>query len=301
MKDLLEFLRRYSKWLVFVIYVVLSGVLLFNSDPYRRHLWLTSASTVASGLYAASNNVTSYFSLRETNEDLNERNAVLESEVVNLREQLERLRLENYTDTMPIPDSLGHFDFIVAHVINNSIHHPYNYLTINKGTEDGVRPEQGVIDHSGIVGTVSVAGPHYSRVISLLNPNFRLSCKIKNTDHFGSLVWDGIDPTVALLEELPRHTVFTTGDTIVTSGYSAVFPAGLPVGVILEDHKNHKENFFTLKIKLFADFTRLSNVQVVINNHREEIIRTESAAAGSDASLSDSINNKSRTAAQAQP
>lgn len=281
MKDLLDFFRRYSKWFVFVLYVVLSCLLLFNSDPYRRHLWLTSASAVSSALYDTSDNITSYFNLREVNDDLNRRNAVLESEVINLREELNRLRLANYTDTLVRPDSVSHFDFIVANVINNSIHHPYNYLTIDKGTLDGVQPEMGVIDHSGVVGTISVAGDHYARVISLLNPNFRLSCKIKGSEHFGSLVWDGDDPTVALLEELPRHTVFNTGDTIVTSGYSAVFPAGLPVGVILEDHKNHKENFFTLRIKLFADFARLSNVQIVVNNLRDEITEVETSAAGS--------------------
>lgn len=275
MKDLIEFLRHYSKWLVFAVYIVVSCLLLSGSDPYRRHLWLTSASAVTGSVYDMGNSVTSYFDLRATNEDLNRRNAELESRVMSLKEQLQDLQLKTFTDTMPSPDSVPHFDFIVANVINNSTHHPYNYLTINKGTADGVRPEQGVIDHSGVVGTVSVAGEHYSRVISLLNPNFRLSCKIKDSEHFGSLVWDGLDPTTALLEELPRHTVFKTGDTIVTSGYSAVFPAGLPVGVIVDDADNHKENFFTLKIKLFADFSRLSNVQVVINNRRDEIMQVE--------------------------
>ncbi len=275
MKDLIEFLRHYSKWLVFAVYIVVSCLLLSGSDPYRRHLWLTSASAVAGSVYDMGNSVTSYFDLRATNEDLNRRNAELESRVMSLKEQLQDLQLKTFTDTMPSPDSVPHFDFIVANVINNSTHHPYNYLTINKGMADGVRPEQGVIDHSGVVGTVSVAGEHYSRVISLLNPNFRLSCKIKDSEHFGSLVWDGLDPTTALLEELPRHTVFKTGDTIVTSGYSAVFPAGLPVGVIVDDADNHKENFFSLKIKLFADFSRLSNVQVVINNRRDEIMQVE--------------------------
>lgn len=278
MKDLIEFLRRYSKWLVFAVYVVASCLLLSGSDPYRRYLWLTSASAVAGSVYEMGNSVTSYFDLKATNEDLNRRNAELETRVVNLTEQLQDLQLKTFTDTMPTPDSVPHFGFIVANVINNSTHHPYNYLTINKGTADGVRPEQGVIDHSGVVGTVSVAGEHYARVISLLNPNFRLSCKIKNSEHFGSLVWDGLDPATALLEELPRHTVFRTGDTIVTSGYSAVFPAGLPVGVIVDDADNHKENFFTLKIKLFADFSRLSNVQVVVNNRRDEIMEVENTS-----------------------
>jgi len=275
MKDFIEFFRRYFKWLVLLIYVALSCVLLFRSDPYRHHLWLTSASTVSGALYKAGHNITSFFSLREVNDDLNRRNAVLEAEVVNLREQINTMKLAGFSDTMSVPDSMAHFDFIVANVINNSVHHAQNYLTVDKGSLDGVRPEMGVIDHSGVVGTVSAVGPHYARVISLLNPNFRLSCKIKASEHFGSLVWDGNDPSQAMLEELPRHTVFSPGDTVVTSGYSAVFPAGLPVGTIMPDNRDHKENFFTLRVKLFADFSRLSNVQIVKNNHRDELVSVE--------------------------
>lgn len=292
MKDLIDFLRHYSKWLVFALYVILSCLLLSDGDPYRRHLWLTSASSVAGSVYDAGDGVLSYFNLREINEDLNRRNAELEARVVNLSEQLQQLKLDNFTDTMPTPDSVAHFDFIVANVINNSTHRPYNYITIDKGTADGVSAELGVIDHSGVVGTVSVAGSHYSRVISLLNPNFRLSCKIKNSEHVGSLVWDGVNPSEALLEELPRHTVFQTGDTVVTSGFSAVFPAGIPVGVIVDDADNHKENFFTLRIRLFADFSRLSNVQVVVNNRRSEILDVENNALTGDENLNNNPADK---------
>lgn len=275
MKEFFDFFRRYSKWLVLLVYAALSVWMLCTSDPYRQHIWLTSASSVSGGIYRTGHNITEFFSLRETNADLNRRNAELQAEVANLREEMSRLKLSGFTDTMPTPDSVAHFQFIVANVINNSVHHPNNYLTIDKGSTDGIQPEMGVIDHSGVVGTVSAVGPHYSRIISLLNPNFRLSCKIKGSEHFGSLVWDGIDPTRALLEELPRHTVFKVGDTVVTSGYSAVFPAGLPVGVILPDKGNHSENFFTLPVELFADFSRLSNVQVVRNNRQNDIRTVE--------------------------
>ena len=190
---------------------------------------------------------------------------------MNLREQLDILHEKNFTDTMKVDSTMQHFEFIVAHVINNSVSKPYNYITINKGSNDGLKPEWGVIDQNGVVGIVSNVGPHTARVISLLNPNFRLSCKVKNSDGFGSLVWNGSDPTVALLEELPRHTIYHKGDTVVTSGYSAVFPPGIPVGRVISDNQNRKENFFTLKIKLFADFTTLSNVQVVVNNYRPEL------------------------------
>lgn len=275
MKEFFDFFARYIKWIVLLVYVALSCSMLFKSDPYRQHLWLSSASTVSGSLHSVGHNITSFFSLREVNDDLNHRNAVLEAEVANLREQIDRMKLAGFTDTMPTPEGVAHFEFIVANVINNSVHHPYNYLTIDKGELDGVKPEMGVIDHSGVVGTVSAVGPHFSRVISLLNPNFRLSCKIKGSEHFGSLIWDGENPTRAMLEELPRHTVFSVGDTVVTSGYSAVFPAGLPVGTILPDNSSHSENFFTLPVELFADFTRLSNVQVVKNNHSDELRAVE--------------------------
>lgn len=271
MNELFGFIVRHSKWLVFAFFVTISCTLLFNDDPYRRHVFMTSAGRMAATVYTGANNVTSYFDLREINGDLNRRNAELQAEIVRMQETIDRLREQNFTDTLAIDSGVRHFDFIVAHVINNSISHPFNYLTINKGSSDGIKPELGVIDRNGVVGIVSTTGAHSARVISLLNPHFRLSCKIKRSDYFGSLVWDGANPSEALLEELPRHTVFEPGDTIVTSGYSAVFPSGLPVGVIIGADTDRNQNFFTLRVRLLADFTTLGNVQVVINNQAEEI------------------------------
>lgn len=265
MHELFAFFARNSKWLVLAVYVVLSIMLLAGGDPYHRHLYLTSANGVSASVYEFSTNVTGYFNLRERNADLNRRNAELQSEVLALRRRLD-LEMERLsTDTMPLDSTMQPFSFIVANVINNSIARPFNYLTINKGSLDGVSPEMGVIDASGVVGIVSVVGRHSARVISLLNPNFRLSCKLRGSDNFGSLVWDGNDPEVALLEELPRHTVYQPGDTVVTSGYSAVFPSGLPVGIVMDDDYDDHENFFTLKVRLLSDFSALSNVQVVVS------------------------------------
>lgn len=272
MHELFSFFIRWSKWFVFVFFVALSCALLFSGNTYQHHVYLTSANSVASGIYNMRNSVASYFDLREINEDLNLRNAALESEVLALREQIREADARIQTDTMRLPGVLAQYNFVVAHVISNSIARPHNYITINKGTADGIAPEMGVIDHNGVVGIVNVAGPHSARIISLLNPHFKLSCKIKGSEHFGSLVWDGNDPTVALLEELPRHTVFAPGDTIVTSGYSAVFPEGIPVGYVMEDQRRHDENFFTLRVKLSTDFTTLSNVQVVVDSLRAEHI-----------------------------
>ena len=277
MRNLLNFLVRYRAWIVFIIYVVLSCVLLFNRNPYQRHVYLTSASTVTASVYDASHTVTGYFHLRDINEDLQLRNAQLESEVIALRQRVDDLDLElqQYGDTVTLAPSLRKFDFILASVINNSISSPYNYITISKGEADGVKPEMGVVDQNGVVGVVNVTGQHYSRIISLLNPDFRLSCKVKGSDVFGSLVWDGESPSEAVLEELPKHTVYETGDTVVTSGYSAVFPEGIPVGVITETDRDADDNFVKLRIKLFTDFSQLSTVRLVVSNDRDAIKEIE--------------------------
>lgn len=279
MHELITFFARNSKWFVFAVYVVLSIMLLAGGDPYHRHIYLTSANSVAASVYDFSNNATGYFNLRERNADLNRRNAELQGEVLALQQQLQMLVEQNTTDTMVVDSTMRPFSFIVANVINNSVARPFNYLTLNKGTLDGVKPEMGVIDASGVVGIVSVVGPRSSRVISLLNPHFRLSCKLKGSDNFGSLVWDGRDPEVALLEELPRHTVCSPGDTVVTSGYSSVFPPGLPVGIVLDEAGSDHGDFFTLKVRLLSDFAALNNVQIVVSDMSAEVKSLEAGEA----------------------
>lgn len=285
MQELLTFFVRNSKWFLLALYTTLSCWLLMSHNPYQHHVFLTSAGAVASSVYNVQSGVSSYFDLREINEDLNSRNAVLQREILALRSQLQRMNEQLQADTMHLFRPVSDFDFVVAHVIKNSIARPHNYITINRGSDDGILPEMGVIDQNGVVGIVNVVDRHSARLISLLNPDFRLSCKIKGSDNFGSLVWDGADPTVAMLEELPRHTVYHAGDTIVTSGYSAVFPEGLPVGYVIADGKTHNENFFTLKVRLATDFTTLSNVQVVLNKQRAELDSLEKADRKSDPAI----------------
>lgn len=274
MRELFNFFARNSKWLVFAILVVLSCMLLFTRNPYQHHVYLTSAGQITGSVYGIAGQVTSYFNLHANNEDLNERNAALQAEVIDLREQLRRIALQrNPGDSANILTLSGnrHYEFITAHVINNSVMRPNNYITIDKGLADSIKPEMGVIDQNGVVGIVNVVSDHHARLISLLNPHFRLSCKIKGNESFGSLVWDGKDPRVAILEELPRHTKFKTGDTVVTSGYSAVFPEGIPVGYILDSREKAVQNFFTIRVRLLSDFSKLNNVQVVINNDADEL------------------------------
>ncbi|MBD5202939.1 MAG: rod shape-determining protein MreC [Bacteroides sp.] len=272
MSDLLKFLQKYSSWLLFAIYVTASCVLLFTANPYQHHVYLSSASAVSTAVYETSREVTGYFALRDINDDLQRRNSDLELEIYRLKEELRRRDENALLDTMKVDPSLSRYSFIIAHVINNSTIHPHNYITINKGALDGIRPEMGVMDQNGIVGVVNIVGDHSARLISLLNPYLRISCKVKGQEHVGSLTWDGHSPDEAILEELPSHAVFNPGDTIVTSGYSSMFPEGVPVGTVVNGSRDRDDdNFFALRVKLFTDFTTLSTVRVIVDSLSHEL------------------------------
>lgn len=275
MRNLLNFIVKYSSWLLFILLVALSCAMLFTVNPYQHHVYLTSAGSVASAVYRTSNSITSYFALRDINDDLQRRNASLELEVLNLRQQLAAARRSIYADTMTVDSALQRYSFIVADVINRTTWLPRNYITINKGSLDGVRPEMGVVDQNGVVGIVNVTGPHTSRVMSLLNPLLRLSCKARGSEYVGSLQWDGVNPGEAVLDELPPHARFHRGDTVVTSGYSSAFPAGVPVGTILSGARQKDGNFVALRIKLFTDFTTLSTVRIVRDVLADELRQVE--------------------------
>lgn len=275
MRNLLNFFIRYGAWFLFVFYAAISCFLLFQRNPFQHHVYLTSANAVVSGVYDVAANVTGYINLRDINADLQRRTADLESEVIALREHNRALRQQLLQDSLRTTDSLGRFRFILATVVNNSVVNPYNYITVNKGRLDSIQPEMGVMDQNGVVGVVNTVSDHHARIISLLNPNFRLSCKLRGNDAFGSLVWDGKSPYEAILEELPKQVRFHKGDTIITSGYSAVFPEGIPVGTIIGSTRGEDDNINTLRIKLLTDFSTLSTVKVISNRDIADIRQAE--------------------------
>ncbi len=280
MNNLLNFFIKHSAWFIFAIYVILSLVLLFKDNPYQQSVYLTSANSVSAAVYKAFNGVTSYFHLKGINESLQERNAALEMELIELKSKLSEMELTSL-DSLHQP-SLRQYDFVMAQVISNSIAQPNNYITIDRGFIDGIRPEMGVIDQNGVVGIVNVVGPHAARVVSLLNPHMRLSCKLRKNDFFGSLVWDGKSPRYAVLEELPKHVKYQKGDTIVTSGYSAVFPPGIVVGTVEGQARGTTDSFVSLRIKLTTNFSQLSNVRIITNSMKEQIDALRRAEQGID-------------------
>lgn len=269
MRNLIEFILKYSSALLFTMLFVLSVAMLVSNGRFHSSVWFTSANAVSNKIYDMSNGVTSYFNLRSINASLQQSNAQLENEVLNLRSQVARLKsmVNDSTDN----SNTRRFDYILGTVLNNSTRHPRNYFTIDKGTQDGVKAGMGVVDQNGIVGIVNVAGEKTSRIISLLNTTQHISVKLKNSNTVGALTWKVSDPKTAYVEEVPRHSVFQIGDTVVTSGYSTSFPANIPVGIVEGKVKSENENYYILKVRLSSDFKTLSTVRVLKDAYKEEL------------------------------
>lgn len=277
MRQLLDFILRKRHWFLFLLLEVLSLILVYRNTTYQRSVLTSSANVVTGHISSLSGAVTSYLDLRKINQELTERNGELEMELLALQNQLEWLKANDKAFEGFVPDSTEQFpyDFIMAKVVNNSVTHLSNFITINKGKKDGVYPDMGVVSERGVVGLVSLSSDHFAVVLPLLNPKLRLSCKLLGSNFFGSLGWNGRDARFAQLEELPRHVEFAKGDTIITSGYSAVFPAGIMVGKVADFKRQHDDNFYALEVELSADFQSLDNVRVLINRNHEEQLRIE--------------------------
>ena len=274
MQNLIEFFIRRRAFFIYLFYALISFVLLIRFNPYHQSVFFSSSNQTVGGIYNWASNVTNYFGLKEINQDLLHRNGELALEVRRLKEQI--MEQENATEVAQDVDTK--YDFVVAQVINNQVTQMENYITLNKGAVDGIRPHMGVVDQNGVVGIVSLVSDHYSVVISVLNTDLRLSAKVVRSDYFGSVQWDGMDPQEVIIDELPRHMEYALGDTIVTSGYSAALPEGIPIGVITGTTAQHDDNFYAFKVKLATDFFRLNDVRVIVNNEQDEQHQLENQA-----------------------
>lgn len=277
MRRLILFFLNHSSVFVYLCYVTLGLVLLFRFNAYQQSVYFTSANRVAGTVYSLSGAVTGYFGLQRTNNELLAQNGRLEEELAVLRNAVASMQ---QADSLSL--GLPHTGRrpLIAKVINNSVARRNNYITIDRGRSDGVAAEMGLVDQNGVVGVVSAVSPGYAVALSLLNPNLRVSCKIKGSGHIGSLVWTGEDIRYASLDDLSSYVEVNPGDTVVTSGYSGVFPEGLTVGYIEDARKVKKEKFFSLTVRLAADFSTLNYVRVVDSRKPLEQQKIEEEVSG---------------------
>ncbi|SEW15981.1 rod shape-determining protein MreC [Prevotella aff. ruminicola Tc2-24] len=264
MRNLLDFLRKYHHWFIFILLEVASGVLLFQYNSYQGSVWLSSANAMVGKIYQWESEVTSFFSMSKANKELALRNIYLERQV----DQLRRLYTDLTKDTTVMERDelqfLSQYKLIPAKVVDNSLNREENLMTIDKGRADGVEVDMGVACGNGVVGVVYLVSEHYSVVIPVLNASSsRISCSIRNRGYFGYLRWYGGDPSVAYVEDVPRHAKFSLGEWVVTSGFSSIFPSGVLVGKIEQVYNSHDGLSYKLKVRLSTDFGCVRDVCVI--------------------------------------
>jgi rod shape-determining protein MreC len=264
MQKLFLFFYQYRAFFFFIILEVASAYLIVKNNRYQNAAFFNSSNVVSGSILNTSNEVHSYFSLKDVNQTLAEENAYLRAKLANQ---------SNFT-----PDSSLKFDeevqnqysFLTAKVINNSIDRYNNYITIDKGTTSGVEPGMGVISPEGVVGKVKSVSKHFATITSLLHTDGYISSVIKSSGVFGSIKWEGKDAKTANLEFVPRHIKVNVGDTVTSSGFNSLYPPGIMLGVIKDIDIKGNEAFYDIKVGLSTNFSKLGYVYVVKNNLKTE-------------------------------
>ena len=274
MKNLLTFVTRYYHWFILLLLEVASGVLLFQYNNYQSSVWFTSANAVVGKVYEWDAAVRSFFSLTRVNEELTLRNFYLERQVTQLRRLYGDLTQDTTVMQRQELEFLSQYKLIPAKVVSNTVDKANNLITIDKGSLDGVEKDMGVACGSGVVGVVYLVSSHYSVIIPVLNvTSSRISCAIRGRGYFGYLQWYGGDPSVAYVEDIPRHARFKRGDWVETSGYSAIFPPGVLVGKVTNIYNSPDGLSYRLKVKLTTDFACLRDVCVINDKSISERLR----------------------------
>jgi len=255
MQTLLKILLRYSNFLVFIALEVAAFLLLFQNSSYPRSSMLSTANDAVAWQHEQVSEVKGYFSLRSQNELLAEENAMLRNQMAAV-DSGRNTELTHYTS---------------AKVVQMTTDELHNYITINRGSKDGVKRGQGVRNSEGIVGIVRTVGSNYSVVLPVINTHTNISCRLAKNDYIATLQWDGKDSRFAQLADVAAHMVVNPGDTIVTSGLSPVFPEGIPVGIVESSVLKEGASYHTIRVRLYTNFKRLKYVELVQNAHQAEL------------------------------
>ncbi|HMT30403.1 MAG TPA: rod shape-determining protein MreC [Bacteroidia bacterium] len=265
MRSLFLLLWRNNFTLLFLLLLSFSFYFIIRNNNFQQVSVFNSTNKVAASILEAVNYVKEYINLKENNASLARENAKLKSQLPDTWYEKGALRTV-------VADSsrLQQYSYITARVINNTVNRRNNYLTLDRGSMQGVKKDMGVISSSGVVGIVKDVSDHYCTVMSVLHKNTRISTRFKNSNYFGSLVWEGTDSKEATLLEIAKHVKFEVGDTLITTVYSAIFPEGVFVGVVKGFDIKPGDNFYKIHIRLATNFANLSHVYIVDNLLKNE-------------------------------
>ncbi len=268
MQQIFNFIYKNSNRLLFLLLLGISLFLAVQSHSFHRSKVISSANFLSGGVYERINSVSEYLNLRTQNDALAQENAKLRSLLFDKKDTASIPKLDSVKGLHPT-------DIIVSKVIHNSFDSHENYLTLNSGSLQGVKPDMGVINSLGIVGIIDNTSRNYATVISILNIKSQINAKLKKSNHFGSLGWNGKSTGFVQLTDIPRLAAIRKGDTIVTGGQSVIFPENINIGTVDRIYIDNETNYYTLDVKLFNDMTNLGHVYIIKSKDREEIINLE--------------------------
>ncbi len=266
MERLLNFVYSYRAFFTFLLLELFCAWLIIRNNQYQSTKYFNSSNRLIGRMNATSQSIREYFSLVEINTTLAEENSSLNKKLEQREQALRFMQLYKLKDSAMV----NRFDFVSAKVVNNTTKYYKNFITINRGRDAGLKPGMAVIGSGSVVGKVKSVSSHYSVVISLLNLDEQVSCLIKRSGYFGTVQWDGTNPSFASLKYIPRHVKPIVGDSVVTSGYNAIFPEGIYVGKIKEFKLKEEALFYEIKVELGLDFARLAFVDVIKSRLKKE-------------------------------
>lgn len=253
--------------------------MLFSYNKFHESAWMEVAHEVTGSVGGRYANITNYFHLKKTNEELAKANEGLRRQLYSHMQGPDTTQ-QLITDTLAL-DSTGSpmkYTWLPAMVVYNTTSLPNNTLTIERGESQGVRKDMGVISASGVVGRVISTSNNYAVVMSLLNRQSNISSKLKKTGETGIVLWDGIDPAYVTMNNIPKNVSVAPGDSVVTSQYSYLFPSGILVGTVAEIVEDRASNFYTLKLRTATNFNHVERVLVIENRLRDEQKMLEAAS-----------------------
>ena len=262
MQQIINFIIKNSYKLLFLLLLILSLTLTITSHTYHRSEYINSANRISGSVFTKINDVNEYLSLKEKNKELASENALLKEMLFNRKDTL-------ITSKTLFRNDLNNFNVVVGKVVRNSFNSRENYITINVGKALGIKTDMGVINDKG-VGIVEKTAKDFATIQSILNIKSKINAKIKNSDHFGSLVWDGKNVGFAQLIDVPRLASLRKGDSIVTGGNSDIFPENIPVGKIDKIFIDRKTNYYTINVRLFNDMTALGYIYIIENKMKKQ-------------------------------
>lgn len=278
MKNIFIFIRRYFNFLFFLVLQILSLIFLVKYNQTHEAVYAGVANEFTGRVNMQYNKIQNYFHLKENNKLLLEENTRLKNMLRNDFESPDSSRIA-MLDSM-VRDTSGRwrkFIWLPAKVVSNTVSHQLNYLTLHRGANQGVKKGMAVIGQQGVVGTVIDVSENFSRVMSLLHRNSKVSSMLKKGNIPGTVEWDGKNPRYITLRNIPKSITVAKGDSVLTSSYSANFPSDIMVGVVSEVSQDPGSNFLIIRLKTATNFYNIEYVNLVENIQWDEQRRLEAA------------------------